>query len=219
MKSSKIISYILLFIFLMAMIYFVYTNNMIYILVFTCLFIVTGLNLIRLMQMEYTPTKVYQKKIKKIIRTYDAILVEIDTLPKLADKKIIKATSFKDMINAEYELRKPIYYINDEHSCDFILLNKKSAYIYTAKDADDIMSALENYIIATEADADQASRQLDILDDLDKTTVIQLDDTKKVVVSPVRKKKKLQSECQIEPQDYQFFVKFENIVEESEKND
>lgn len=218
MKVSKIISLVLFIIFLLGSIYLIQTKNMIYAVIFACLFIVTGLNLIRLMKIEYTPDKVYQKTINKIIRTYDSILVEIDTLPKLSDKKIIKAASFKDMVNAEYELRKPIYYMKDEHFCDFMLLNKKSAYVYTDKDSEDVISSLEKYLIDKEADEVLANRQLDMLDDLDKTTVIQLDDAKKVIVSPVRKKKKVQSECQEGPRDYRFFVGFENLIEENEKN-
>lgn len=217
MKVSKFICLLLLVLFIGISIYFISINNMVYAFISICMFSITGLAFIKILKITYLPDKVYKKQVNKIIKTYDSVLVEVENLPKLADKKIIKATTFKDIINAQYELRKPIYYMKEEHFCDFILLNQKSAYVYTFKESDDYSSSLEKHLIEKEASEKLASRELELIDELDKTTVIKLDNMKEFVVSPVRKKKKrksLKNESE-ELHDYEFFVGFEDSLQES----
>ena len=79
-----------------------------------------GFMLIQTMKFDKNPQSKYQSTVKNILKTYDVILVEIDNLPDISDRKFVNTTSFKDMVNIEYEFRKPVYYVHDEDSYDFM---------------------------------------------------------------------------------------------------
>ena len=79
----------------------------------------------------------------KILRTYDSILVEIECFPKLNDKKIVKAKYFKDLVNVQFDLRKPIYYYKEEECCNFLILSSDTAYVYVLKKNKEYTSKLE----------------------------------------------------------------------------
>lgn len=194
MKISKIFSLFLSLLFLILVIYFISINDIVYAFISAILFILSIITYIRIRKMFTNPTELFIYKVNKIIKTYDSVLVEIETLPKLSDKKIIKATTFKDMANAEYELRKPIYYIKSEHTCDFILLDKKNAYVYIVKESNEYNSVLEICLSNIEKGNKSIDKELDLIDNLDKTTVIKLDNMKELVVSPVRKQVKNKKE-------------------------
>lgn len=133
-----------------------------------------------------SPESLYKGTVANILKTYDAILVEIENLPDISEKKLIQTVSFKDLVNTEYELRKPVYYIHNENAYDFILINKDDAYTYTIKISDDKMSILENFLVEKIREKKNPNTELDMLDSLDKTTVIKVDDNKEYLVSPVR---------------------------------
>lgn len=194
MKISKIFSLFLSLLFLILVIYFISINDIVYAFISAILFILSIITYIRIRKMFTNPTELFIYKVNKIIKTYDSVLIEIETLPKLTDKKIIKATTFKDMANAEYELRKPIYYIKGEHTCDFILLDKKNAYAYIVKESNEYNSVLEICLSNIEKGNKSIDKELDLIDNLDKTTVIKLDNMKELVVSPVRKQVKNKKE-------------------------
>ena len=141
----------------------------------------------RVIKLNSTPESLFKGTISDILKTYDAILVEVENLPDISDKKLIQTISFKDMVNAEYEFRKPIYYIHNEYAYDFILFNKDDAYVYTVKVGNDKMSIVENYLAEKIKEKNNSSSDLDMLDSLENTTVIKLNEDKEYLVSPVRK--------------------------------
>ena len=97
--------------------YFYLNNEIIYaVLLAVTAFIFIGLFIKCLFRMSNP----YDAELKKIFRTYDSILVEIEILPKLSDKKIVKTKYFKDMVNVQFEIRKPIYYLKTPISCTFV---------------------------------------------------------------------------------------------------
>lgn len=217
MKLSKILLSLLLGIFLILTIYFIYIDNYIYAFISLLLFLMASLSLAKYVKITDDPNKAFKKRIKKILKTYDSILVEIETLPKLSDKKIIKASSFRDMVNAEYELRKPIYFFLQEHAIDFILLNKLSAYTFTMNETEEFLSELDIYLAEKRKEEEAAEKEFNTIDSLDETTVIKLDNLKEYIVSPLKKNKKKKEEEYDEPKDYKFFVGFEKILEDLEK--
>lgn len=85
----------------------------------------------------------YNTEIKKLLKTYDSILVEIEILPKTSDKKIVKTKYFKDLVNVQYEVRKPIYYLKEDKGCTFIVMNDDTAYIYEVNNPDYIEKNIE----------------------------------------------------------------------------
>ena len=107
--------------------YFYLNNEIIYaVLLAVTAFIFIGLFIKCLFRMSNP----YDAELKKIFRTYDSILVEIEILPKLSDKKIVKTKYFKDMVNVQFEIRKPIYYLKTPISCTFVIMTEDTAYIY-----------------------------------------------------------------------------------------
>ena len=88
------------------------------------------------------PEVKYKREVNDILKTYDPILIEVENLPELKDKNIVKTLSFKDIVNAEYEYRKPVYYVHNDTSYDFILINKDDADTFTLKEKEENNSIL-----------------------------------------------------------------------------
>ncbi len=149
--------------------------------------VIMAILLYRVIKLNSTPESLFKGTISDILKTYDAILVEVENLPDISDKKLIQTISFKDMVNAEYEFRKPIYYIHNEYAYDFILFNKDDAYVYTVKVGNDKISIVEKYLAEKITEKNNSSSDLDMLDSLENTTVIKLNEDKEYLVSPVRK--------------------------------
>lgn len=91
--------------------------------------------------------KVYNKKIKKILKKYDAVLVKTKNIPRLYDKNIMVVSTIEDMINAQMEIRKPVYYFVNENSHSFFLLDGEEALVYIVKNDPTIMCVVEKLIL------------------------------------------------------------------------
>lgn len=133
----------------------------------------------------------YKTKLRKVINTYDSILVKSEKLPDMIDHSIIMVASMEDLVYAQMVIKKPIYFYEEERSCSFVLIDEKEICVY-------ILKANHEDTTATEIIIDELRRQpekkkdLDhsILDDIENTTIIKLDNHKTYKVSPVRKKEK-----------------------------
>ena len=79
-------------------------------------------------------TNPYHAELNKILRTYDSILVEVEVIPKMSDKKMVRTKYFKDMVNVQFEIRKPIYYLRGPLGCTFVIMSEDTAYIYEIYD-------------------------------------------------------------------------------------
>lgn len=90
--------------------------------------------------------KIYEKKVRKILRTYNSILVKCKNIPLLTDKNIIMIDNIDSMINAQVEIRKPILYFQEDTSIAFMLLDGTEAYIYIVKLSDNVQSKVEQII-------------------------------------------------------------------------
>ena len=77
--------------------------------------------------------KSYDKKIHKILKTYDSILVKCKNIPILSDKNIIMVDSIEGLVNAQIETRKPILYFMEDDSVSFMLLDGNETYVYIVK--------------------------------------------------------------------------------------
>lgn len=75
----------------------------------------------------------YNQDLRKILKKYDAILVETSTIPNIENKNIMLITNIEDMIDASLEIRKPIYYKKEQDYCIFVLLDNQDACIYILK--------------------------------------------------------------------------------------
>ncbi|MBP3597126.1 MAG: hypothetical protein J6J60_07005 [Clostridia bacterium] len=90
--------------------------------------------------------KDYEKRVHKILKTYNSILVKCKNIPLLSDKNIIMIENINSMVNAQIETRKPILYFQEEKSISFMLLDGKESYIYVLKANDGTVSQVEQVI-------------------------------------------------------------------------
>ena len=133
----------------------------------------------------------YKTKLRKVINTYDSILVKSEKLPDMVDHSIIMVASMEDLVYAQMVIKKPIYFYEEERSCSFVLIDDKEICVY-------ILKSNHEDVTATGIIIDEIRRQPEkkkdfdhsILDDIENTTIIKLDNHKTYKVSPVRKKEK-----------------------------
>ena len=185
MKARKLVLTILFSAFLLLSVILVVSNE-INIALFSGLFTVfIGFMLVQTMKLDSNPENKYHGTVNNILKTYDVILVEIENLPEIYERKVINTTSFKVMVNIEYEYRKPVYYIHNDNSYDFLLLTDEEVYAYTLKNDENVLSIFETYLSDKVKKKNSSEKQLDVLDSLENTTVIKLDDDKEYVVSPM----------------------------------
>ena len=138
-----------------------------------------------------TETENFESNLNNILRLYNSILVKTNKYPDLQNKNIIELDSIEDLINAQLEIRKPIYYVKQAITCSFILIDHDEALVYIMKRDKDDISALDVIIKDINTIKKQQNRRKnasdDLLSDIDKTTVIKVGKDKKYKVSPVRK--------------------------------
>ena len=93
----------------------------------------------------------YNRKVKKILKTYNSILVKCRNIPISPDKNIILVDDMDSMINTQIETRKPILYIKELYSTSFMILDQEEVYVYIIKRYDDVECIVENIIKTIES--------------------------------------------------------------------
>lgn len=78
----------------------------------------------------------YSRKLKKILNTYDSIIVNVEKLPKLTDYSVVNVTSFEELVDAQIEVRLPINFKEDtkKHEAKFVLVRNNLAWVYTLEE-------------------------------------------------------------------------------------
>lgn len=132
----------------------------------------------------------YIKSKKRILKTYDSVIVEVENIPNIAGKNIIKVKSIEDLVDAQLELREPIYYKNDNDSCFFLLLHYNEACVYILKMNESIVSPTEQSIKYMKVEEDLQSEN--ILENVENTIVYKLDELRSFKISPIRNDKKIE---------------------------
>lgn len=135
---------------------------------------------------------IYKTVLNNVIKTYDAVLINSDNIPDIDDRNVIMVNSIEDLIDAQSEIRKPIYYKKEVDSCSFVLLDDKEACIFILKVNSEVVSPLE--IILFEKANKSKNSDARLLDEIDKTTIIKLENNKSFKVSPIRDKAKKEEE-------------------------
>lgn len=81
----------------------------------------------------YLSKSKYSKTLKKILSTYDTIIVNVSSLPNLNDLKVIEVNTFSELIDANSEVRMPINYYEEVADCKsvFVLVSTNMAWVYT----------------------------------------------------------------------------------------
>jgi hypothetical protein len=80
----------------------------------------------------------YDKKLKKILTTYDGIIVNVEKLPDLTNTNIVYVTTFDELVDAQNEVRLPINFkeYKGKRFAKFVLLQNNLAWIYCLKEED-----------------------------------------------------------------------------------
>ena len=80
----------------------------------------------------------YARTLKKLITTYDNILVSVQKLPDTKGLNIVNVTAFDDLVDAQSEVRLPINYMEDTKKklTKFILIRNDMAWVYSLKEGD-----------------------------------------------------------------------------------
>lgn len=131
------------------------------------------------------------KNKKRILKTYDSVIVEVENIPNVAGKNLIKVKSIEDLVDAQLELREPIYYKNDNDSCFFLLLHYNEACVYILKMNESIVSPTEQSIKYMKEDKDEAKSE-SILENVENTIVYKLDELRSFKISPIRNEQKIE---------------------------
>ena len=127
---------------------------------------------------------IYESELKNILKTYDAVLINSENIPDLVGRNIIKVSSIEDLIDAQVEIRKPVYYKKEFDSCTFILLDDKEACIFSIKRNDSVILPIDNIIEENKNNSKKISKE-EFLSGIENTTIISMDN-KKYKISPVR---------------------------------
>ena len=136
-----------------------------------------------------TKEEKYETKLKKILKTYDSVLVETRKVPVIDSEKVILVNSLDDLIDAQLELRKMIYYFKQSDNCSFVLFDQNQANIFILKSNEEVISPLEIEINNNKIkNKNKNDIDEETLNEIDKTTIIKLPNDKAYKISPVRKK-------------------------------
>jgi hypothetical protein len=159
-------------------------------LILGALFIILTIILATYIKEEPDEYSTFIKNKKRILRTYDSIIVEVEDIPNIAGKNIIKVKSIEDLVDAQLELREPIYYKNDNDSCFFILLHYNEACVYILRMNDGVVSPTEQSIRYMKEEPNE-KQQESILDNVENTIVYKLDELRSFKISPIRNEQEI----------------------------
>ena len=101
---------------------------------------------IRVAFMKTGEKDVFEYNLKSILKTYDAVLVQTKNVPSIDDKSVILVNKFEEMVDAQLEFRRPIYYKQLEDSVSFVLTDQGEALIYVLKVNDSVKTPLDKYL-------------------------------------------------------------------------
>ena len=85
---------------------------------------------------KFSPEKEseYVREIKRILKEYGDIIVEINTLMDISKMSIIEVKSMTELIDLEAELRIPILYYEENNESWFMIIQGRQLYRYVIKE-------------------------------------------------------------------------------------
>lgn len=194
-KGVKVSIFSVLLLLMLCCTMFFYNNKMLgYVIVFGVISFILFIGLLVGVFSPSNPVSVYKNKLNKILKTYESILVKSVSIPNLEDKNIIMVECFEDLVNAQVEIRKPIYYKMELSSCSFCLLDSTEACIYIMKVNDEVISDLELYLRDLEIKKRKKDPDYSLFDDVTRTLIVKLENSKAFKVSPIKKKNNTKTE-------------------------
>lgn len=136
-----------------------------------------------------TDEEMYDNYLRKIKRAFRKLLISISDIPDINKKSVIKINHIDDLVDISLRVKKPIYYIEkDNRTCDFILIDDKEYNIYTLKVNEDLSSSFDEYI--KELEKKKKKINLNMFEELEKTTIIRIPNGDTFKISPLKKRQK-----------------------------
>lgn len=131
----------------------------------------------------------YDEYLRKIKKAFKKLLISISDVPDINKKALIKINHIDDLVDISLRIKKPIYYIEkNNRTCDFILIDNKEYNIYTLKVNEDLSSSFDEYI--KELEKKKKKINLNMFEDLEKTTIIKIPNGDTFKISPLKKRKR-----------------------------
>ena len=181
-KPHKVLYFVLLLLLLIINASLIIFKYYIYLIVGVPAFLIDLYFLVREFKIFKDDKSLYNFSLKKIKKSYDAILTNVKELPDLEGVNVITITNLLDFIDAQAELRKPVLYIENRNSTDFLIIDDKEAVVFSLKQNKDSKTPLESKV---ESLSNKESVE-DVIDNLDKTAVIEVNN-KSYKVSPMNR--------------------------------
>ncbi len=156
---------------------------------FLILMVVIGIIIIiynKKKKQSITDEEKYINFLKTINKAFNNVLICVNDIPKLKNKTLVRLNHIDDLVDISEKVKKPIFYIEGNESCDFILLNKEEYCIYTLKVNEEVESSFDKYYKSYVEENENNNTK--ILEDLDKTTIIKISDGSSFKVSPLKEK-------------------------------
>ncbi len=93
---------------------------------------------ISLLRTKTKKKSIYDKKIAKILKEYDRLIVETRSLPNFSEYNLLKINKFEELVDVRDNLKLPIMYyeVHEHQQSYFYILNERNLYVYILKEAD-----------------------------------------------------------------------------------
>lgn len=187
-RENVLITFVVAIVLEIVMILFLYFSDLgVYNLFVIVLLVITVVSLMIYYKSTQSADSRYESYLKKILKTFDSILVKVIEIPSFEGKRIIRVAGLEDLMDAQAEIRKPITFFEEDNGTSFILLDDNEAYIYVLKKKNvDLLidEHIRNYKLE--------NRKTDyskLFDEIDKTMIVMINNEKAYKVSPIREKK------------------------------
>ena len=184
MKKRNIICLILFFLLLFGALYLYNQKLYTYLIIVVPILFILLFFSIKGIRTKYSPEDEYNIFLKEILKTYDAVLINVVEMPSVDGRSIVKVSNFEDLIDAQIEIRKPIYYKRDDRSTIFVLLDDKQVCINILKVDEEENTQFDRWL----ADLEKEKNKFDesILAGIENTTIVRLDNNKSYRIIPIK---------------------------------
>lgn len=89
----------------------------------------------------------FKKELREYVKTYGFILTRVDMIPNINSFNVFKCATFDKILEKAMEDRVNIYYLHDDHTCDFLFMSADNLYIFTIKESNKFYSRIDKYFI------------------------------------------------------------------------
>ena len=80
----------------------------------------------------------YDKILKKILRQYDRLIVNVNTMPNFKKSNTVEVDNFNELLDAKDSIHNAIFYYEEipHQKCYFYINNDNNFIVYTLKNSD-----------------------------------------------------------------------------------